>query len=178
MKELHPGGLRMTKELLYEAHLFPCRILDMGCGSGHSIAYLHQLGYDAWGIDKEPADQSDPRICRGDFLHTSFPDAAFDAVISECAFFISGDVTGAICEARRLLKDHGILLLADVCMDEEAIYFNRLKQSGFQVLFFKDITQEWKEYYVSCIWDGTAERLYPHFKKGVYHYYLTVCERM
>ena len=31
--------------------LKPCRAVDLGCGRGHTVMYLHSRGFDAWGID-------------------------------------------------------------------------------------------------------------------------------
>ena len=52
------------------------------------------------------------------FLQTGFSAGSFDAVLSECSFYVSGDVHGALREAYRLLKSGGLLLLSDVFTED------------------------------------------------------------
>ena len=109
---------------------------------------LRELGFAAEGIDLAPRS---PAVREGSLLCTEYSDGSFDAVISQCAFFVSGNVPGALCESYRLLKPGGLLLLSDVC-------FTPLRQqaeaAGFRVLWEEDITPVWKEYYIEAIWRG------------------------
>ena len=191
MTERHPGGISMTRHLIdisgipfpdstgSEAGSSPFRVLDMGAGDGHTVRLLRNLGFDAEGIDLSPGpDTSDLPIRTGDFLHCPFPDETFDAICSECAFFVSKDARLALKEASRLLKKNGLLLLADVSFTDSADYIHTLEDAGFSVLKLEDITPLWKEYYISCIWDGTVDQLCGCFPKGKCSYYLTICERM
>ena len=89
----------------------------------------------------------------GDFLCAPYPDGSFDAVIGECSFFVSGDQRGALSEARRLLRDGGLLLLADVFFDPPG---PMLKSAGFEVLATEDQTAAWREYYLEALWRGDA----------------------
>jgi SAM-dependent methyltransferase len=41
--------------ILGELDLRPCRVLDLGCGSGKSLVWLAQRGFECWGIDLSPA---------------------------------------------------------------------------------------------------------------------------
>lgn len=178
MADWHPGGLDMTKRLLALTPLPPCRIIDLGAGAGTSVNYLNALGFDACGIDlaKPPGAVSD-RIYKGNFLHTAFENESFDAVISECAFFISGCPEEALFEANRILRKNGRLLLADVCFTDYEAHVSTLTRAGFSVLAAEDITSVWKEYYLSCIWNGTDKELCSCSIKKPCRYYLTVCER-
>lgn len=148
----HPGGnahtLRMTELAGLEKGT---RILDLGAGGGETVRYLRSLGYDALGIDIAPRSEG---IIRADLLCTGFEDACFDAVISQCAFYLSGDVDGAFKESFRLLKDGGVLMFSDVCFSppEEAA-----EKAGFAVEYSEDMTAAWREYYIEAIWNGTAE---------------------
>lgn len=38
-------------ELVEDGVVKPCRAVDLGCGRGHTVRYLHSMGFDAWGID-------------------------------------------------------------------------------------------------------------------------------
>ena len=110
----HPGD---TAHLIALAGLRPgAKVLDLGAGDGDGVRLLRLLGYDARGVDRKAA----PDVEAGDLLRTGFADASFDAVMSECAFFVSGDVPGALRESARLLKQGGTLLLADVFFEDPA----------------------------------------------------------
>ena len=187
MKDLHPGGIPMTHRLLAMAGLTrpgdtadrALRILDMGAGNGQTIRLLRDMGFAAEGIDKSPGVAvGDLPVHKGDFFHCPFADEAFDIICSECAFYISGDARTALKGAARLLKKHGRLLLADVSFVSSESHIQRLQEAGFSVLALEDITPLWKEYYISRIWEGTADQLCGCLPKGKCSYYLTVCERM
>ena len=78
-------------------------------------------------------------------LHTVFPDAGFDAVLSQCAFFASGDQPGALREARRLLKPGGKLLLSDLFFEDPVA-----------LLRAEELTPLWRAYYFDALWRGDA----------------------
>lgn len=186
MEPLHPGGQSMTRRIFKlagllpencpgEKQLRPLRILDMGAGDGQAVRMLRELGHEAEGIDL----LGGPGIRQGDFLHCPFASESFDVVLSECAFYVSGDPDGAIREASRLLvKKNGLLLLADVCFLELSGHKKQLEKHGFSVRYAEDLTALWKEYYIDCIWNGTAETFCPGVPKQKCHYYLTISERM
>lgn len=177
----HPGGKRHTDFLFSAAALSPCRILDMGAGDGDTVSYLRILGYDALGVDLNPsADRSDTdaEIIEADFLACPFPDGSFDALISECAFFVSGDYPAALREARRLLKPGGKLLLADVCFLGKEELLALLYKEGFLVTAIKDASSDWKEYYLRSIWQGEDLQTSCNLPEGKCEYFLTVSERM
>lgn len=191
MTALHPGGLSMTRHLLEmsgslscdsaagRANTLPFRILDMGAGDGQTVRLLQDMGFAAEGIDRHPGTAAkELPVHKGDFLHCPFEDGFFDAICSECAFYISGDARMALKEAARLLKTHGRLLLADVSFLSHESHIRWLEEAGFSVLALEDITPQWKDYYISCIWDGSVDQLCGCFSKGKCSYYLTICERM
>lgn len=169
----HPGGVETTARLISMAELAPCRILDMGAGDGAAVRWLTALGFEAEGIDLAPGEG----VRRGNFLSSPWPDGAFDAVISECAFYISGDAEGAAREAARLLRPGGRLLLSDISFDGAESHRAILAGAGLRVLRCEDISGEWKRYYIECIWRGTADALPDGQSRGSPKYYLTVCER-
>lgn len=139
----HPGGEEHTKRLLEHAALPKgARILDMGAGSGEAVRLMKAAGYDAVGIDLAPRSEI---VLHGDCLRTGFPDRSFDAVLSQCAFFLSGDQDAAIREAKRLLKPGGSLMLSDVFFEEPML-------PGFCVAVCEDMTPQWREYYLEALW--------------------------
>ena len=103
----HPGAEAHTRHMLALAGLPKgARVLDMGAGAGEALTLLREYGFDARGIDLEPRSDD---VERADFLRAPFPDGSFDAVLSQCAFFVSGDPRAALREAYRLLVKSGAM---------------------------------------------------------------------
>ena len=165
----HPGGEEHTRHLLELAKLPPsARVIDLGAGDGGSLRLLHELGYAAVGIDLEPRDGT---VQRGDLLHTAYPDGSFDAVLSQCAFTLSGDVPGAFRESFRLLKPGGTLLFSDICMSDPE---ETAREAGFLTEFREDLTEAWREYYLEALWNGTAEYC---AGRGKCRYVMLICRK-
>ena len=144
----HPGGDGHTRRLLELAALPEgARILDMGAGGGEAVRLMRETGFRAVGMDLEPRSEL---VAEGDFLHTGFADASFDGVLSQCAFFISGDPAGAVREAHRLLKPGGVLMLSDVFFEGPAL-------PGFRIRQEEDLTALWREYYLEALWRDDAD---------------------
>jgi SAM-dependent methyltransferase len=143
----HPGGQAHTRRMLELAALERgARILDMGAGAGETLRLLRALGFDAVGVDLSPRAQE---VLQGDFLAAPFPDGSFDAVLSQCAFFVSGDVPGALREAHRVLRPGGTLMLSDVFFEAPAPV---AEAAGFELLQLEDMTGTWQEYYLEALW--------------------------
>ena len=166
----HPGGEAHTLRMLELAELpRSARVLDMGAGAGEALRLLRALGFDAAGVDLAPRGEG---VEQGDFLHLSCPDGTFDAVLSQCAFFVSGNLPGALREARRILKPGGKLLLSDVFFDAP---LPLLEREVFPVLHSEDLTVQWREYYLEALWrDETTCCALPKGKCG---YWLLIAER-
>ena len=144
----HPGD---TSRLIELADLQPgARVLDLGAGDGDGVRLLRSLGYDAAGIDRIAAKD----VEQGDLLYTTFASNSFDAVMSECTFFLTSDVPSAMRESARILKIGGKLLLADIFFEDPEPL---LEAAGFRLIHKEDWTKAWREYYLRSIWEGTAE---------------------
>ena len=145
----HPGGEAHTRYLI-ELSCLPSgsRWLDFGAGDGGAVRILRSLGFEAFGLDLSPRGQD---VAEGDFLHTGFDRSSFDGILSQCAIFLSGNLSGAFQEASRLLRKGGKLVFSDVCFDVPQM-IQKLTDAGFSVLHSEDLTDQWKEYYLEALW--------------------------
>ena len=168
----HPGGEKHSRYLIELSFLeTPAKWLDMGAGDGSAVAILRSLGFEARGIDLAPRSEI---VERGDYLHAPYEDGVFDGIISECSFYVSGDVPGALREAARLLRRGGKLVFSDVTENVVQL-LNQCRQAGFAVRHLEDLTEQWREYYLEALW--TQEDVcIPRGKK--FSYVLFVCERV
>ena len=168
----HPGGEKHSRYLIELAFLeVPSKWLDMGAGDGETVRLLRSLGYGAEGIDLEPRGRD---VVRGDYLHAPWQGGFFDGILSQCSFYVSGDVPGALGEAARLLRKGGKLVFSDV-MENVVTLLNQCRQAGFAVRHLEDLTEQWKEYYLEALWTQDNVCL-PQGKK--FSYVLFVCEKV
>ncbi len=155
----HPGGQKNTEYMIKIAGIPQgARILDMGAGAGETVRWLRKQGYSAKGIDLEPQD---PVVEKGDFLNSGLEKESFDAIISQCAFFISGNTERALQEAYRLLKPGGFLMLSDLFSQKASLL---LEGAGFETVYEEDLTAMWKEYYIEALWREDVVCSFPHIK--------------
>ena len=168
----HPGGEQHSRYLIELSFLeTPAKWLDMGAGDGSAVAILRSLGFEARGIDLEPRSEI---VEQGDYLQAPYEDGSFDGILSECSFYVSGDVPGALCEAGRLLRKGGKLVFSDVTENVVQL-LNQCRQAGFAVRHLEDLTEKWREYYLEALW--TQEDVcIPRGKK--FSYVLFICERV
>ena len=168
----HPGGEKHSRYLIELSFLeAPCKWLDMGAGDGSTVRLLRGLGYAAEGIDRNPRGKD---VVRGDFLETPWQDGFFDGIISQCSFYVSGDVPGALQEAGRLLGKGGKLVFSDVTENVVEL-LNQCRSAGFAVRHLEDLTDDWKEYYLEALWKEDNVCLMPGKK---FSYVLFVCEKV
>ena len=168
----HPGGDAHTRYLIELSFLPPgSRWLDMGAGDGQALAILEEEGFSAVGIDLSPRS---PRVETGNFFHTPYESGSFDAALSQCSFYVSGNVPLALTEAARLLRKGGKLVFSDVTEDV-VVLLNQVRAAGFAVRHLEDLTPQWKQYYLEALW---REEVSCPPVKGKISYVLFVCERM
>jgi len=106
---------------VFEEYLRPdSKMLEGGCGMGNYVAYYAARGYDVTGLDFAQRAlttlhirQPNLKLVGGDVSNMPFPDKAFDLYYSGgvVEHFESG-ATESLREARRVLKDDGILLIS------------------------------------------------------------------
>jgi ubiquinone/menaquinone biosynthesis C-methylase UbiE len=168
----HPGGEQHSRYLIELSFLEKgTKWLDMGAGDGSTVRLLRSLGYAAEGIDLEPRGKD---VQQGNYLEAPWQGGSFDGIISQCSFYVSGDVPGALKEAARLLHKGGRLVFSDVTENVVEL-LTCCRKAGFAVRHLEDLTDQWKEYYLEALWKEDDVCL-PQGKK--FSYVLFVCERM
>jgi SAM-dependent methyltransferase len=115
----HPGGFLLTKQLLARLPITSkINILDAGCGTGKTAAYLAKeyrcsvTGLDLNQMMLEKAKKRMERegvsiaLVHGNIEHLPFPDASFDFVLTESVISFA-DISQTLQEMHRVLKPGG-----------------------------------------------------------------------
>ncbi|KLK99161.1 SAM-dependent methyltransferase [Bacillus pumilus] len=110
----HPGGIELTKTMIEHIKLPPhARILDAGCGTGQTAAYLGNIGYQVEAIDTHPLmiekanlrfkrEELPTRALEASIEQLPFPDQAFSLLISESVLSFT-KLPVALAEIKRVL---------------------------------------------------------------------------
>jgi SAM-dependent methyltransferase len=93
-------------------------ILDFGCGSGHDVYELRDIGYQAFGVDlhdflqlRSPDDRQWFRLSRDPCIYRlPYPDNHFDVIYSNQVLEHVVYYEPALQEMRRVLKPNGICI--------------------------------------------------------------------
>lgn len=172
----HPGGTALTRRLLeLAAAKPPARILDLGAGTGESVDFLRQQGFEADGIDRT-AFLPRGKVMAGDMRALSFPDASYDLCMAECSISVCGDGPAALREIFRVLGPGGSLLLSDVFFKkEEAPYLSMPEpltlgcweresiRAGFIIRAVRDESPLWREFFIQSLWNDNADGAFCEF---------------
>ncbi|MFA1820193.1 class I SAM-dependent methyltransferase [Virgibacillus oceani] len=142
----HPGGLKLTKELLAHEKLdVSTSVLDAGCGTGQTAAYIakeygcHVTALDNNEIMVEKAndrfltEKLQIKAVEGSVEDLPFAEASFDIVLSESVMLFT-DVARSIPEFKRVLKPNGKLLAIEMVMEKEM----NDKELGVLKAFYED----------------------------------------
>lgn len=126
----HPGGLQLTKEILSREKINEkTNILDVGCGTGQTSAYVAEkyqckiTGLDNNKIMLEKAkkrfqSRNLPIKTRlGSVESLPFGEKSFDMILSESVATFT-DVSKTLSEYRRVLKPNGILVAIEMVLEE------------------------------------------------------------
>lgn len=115
----HPGGLQLTKKILEKENITSTSwILDAGCGTGQTAAYLYnEYKADIYGLEINPimikkakhrfTEQQLPiHLVQGSIEDIPFEDNTFDFILSESVLAFV-DKEKALSEFYRVLKKGG-----------------------------------------------------------------------
>ncbi len=127
----HPGGLHLTKQILQNENIsLNTTILDAGCGTGQTSAFLAmEYNCQVTAIDHHPVmvEKAKQRFAReklsisvtqGSIEDIPFPDQSFDIVVAESVTAFT-NIQKTLHEYYRVLKPHGILIDIDMTAEEQ-----------------------------------------------------------
>lgn len=118
------NAIRWAMPLYYErkndylGKVTPGRLLEVGCGDGRQLAWMHALGWKVEGQEVDPKAAEYARNTYGLTVHLgaleelAFPDATFDAIIMNHVIEHVYDPIALLMECYRILKANGILVAA------------------------------------------------------------------
>ena len=126
----HPGGLQLTKKILSREKINEKTIiLDVGCGTGQTSAYMAEkyngiitcLDHNEMMLEKAKKrfeSKNLPIEARlGSVENLPFGEESFDLVLSESVAAFT-DVSQTLAELRRVLKPNGVLLAIEMVLEE------------------------------------------------------------
>lgn len=126
----HPGGLQLTKELLSREKIDETKsILDAGCGTGQTSAYVaeqYQCNVTSLDCNKIMLDKARQRfsslhlpieVKQGSTENLPFDEGLFDIILSESVISFT-DVSLTIPEFKRVLKPNGVLLAIEMVLEK------------------------------------------------------------
>jgi ubiquinone/menaquinone biosynthesis C-methylase UbiE len=126
----HPGGLQLTKELLSREKIDETKsILDAGCGTGQTSAYIaeqYRCHVTSLDCNKMMLDKAKQRflslhlpieVKHGNTENLPFDDSEFDMILSESVISFT-DVSLTIPEFKRVLKPNGVLLAIEMVLEK------------------------------------------------------------
>ena len=126
----HPGGIDLTKEILKNENIHRfSRILDVGCGTGQTAAYLATTyGAKVTGMDINPlmldkaidrmrSNRLPVRVFQGSVEEIPFPNHSYDMVICESVLSFV-DKPKALSEIYRVLGDGGRFIAIELTVNK------------------------------------------------------------
>ncbi|OKL37781.1 class I SAM-dependent methyltransferase [Domibacillus mangrovi] len=126
----HPGGFPLTQRLLQDEIITPCSsVLDIGCGTGQTAAFLNQkYGCHVTAVDNHPImlekarerfknQESTVQVIEGDAQKLPFKDHCFDFILAESVITFTA-ISKTLNELFRLLKRDGCMIIIEMTAEK------------------------------------------------------------
>jgi arsenite methyltransferase len=179
-----PGGLALTQIMLDFCRLEAgSRVLEVGCGSGHSLKFIAgHYPFQVVGLDRSASALpgslnlfKEASLVRANAESLPFPDRIFQALLCECVLSLIDSPELALREFQRTLQRGAYLCLSDVYnrspgptqADPAGASFKAaltypelsslLTQSGFRIRLWEDHTEDLKQFIFQAIFNGRRD---------------------
>ncbi|MGZ6523450.1 MAG: class I SAM-dependent methyltransferase [Bacteroidia bacterium] len=153
----HPGGILLTKEILSGENISNrSYVLDAGCGTGQTAAYLyHQYQANVLGIEINPImlkkakkrfqnQQLPIKLIEGSVENIPLPNHTFDFIISESVLAFV-DKPKALREFFRLLKKGGRLIANEMTINTKLSQKEEDEIKKFYALDSLLVEENWRK---------------------------------
>jgi len=153
----HPGGFNLSKEMLANEHIRSgSKILDAGCGTGQTAAYLfREYQADVTGLDIHPimiekarnrflSEQLPVRLVAGSVEKLPFEDNTFDFVLSESVLAFVHKPS-SLAEIYRVLKKGGRFIANEMTVDRKLTEEEQSEIKNFYQIDILLAEQDWKK---------------------------------
>ncbi len=153
----HPGGFALTKELTKSESLSPQhKVLEVGCGTGQSAAYLAQTyGCQVTAIEPHPLmlqkaaqrfrkERLPIQLIQGSSEKLPFPGESFDFLLAESVTIFT-NIVPSLKEYARVLRPGGVVLDIDMTA---GLALTKAQQEEFKELYsipYVPTEREWKK---------------------------------
>lgn len=152
----HPGGLNLTKEMLMNEKIDQTSaILDVGCGTGQTAAFLAlQYGADITGMDinsimvekaknRMAAHKVPVKIIQGSIEDIPLQDGSFDFILSESVISFVNKPK-ALSEIHRVLRDGGRFIANELTINRKPAPKDEEEIKAFYGFDSLPLESDWK----------------------------------
>ena len=152
----HPGGFSLTQSILENETIQPYEsVLDIGCGTGQTAAFLAQrFQCQVTAVDNHPIMLKKARerfesidspilVIEGDAQNLKLTDNSFDLIIAESVISFT-TISKTLNELSRVLKSGGRLILIEMTAEQSLSEEIRKKASSLYGINEILNEQEWK----------------------------------
>lgn len=152
---LLPNYYKIYQPLLLEG-VEPCKLLDIGCGTGIFLKMAYKKGFDIYGIDftegmikiaksKFDTMNVDNPLVMSSITNLPFEDETFDLVVSSCMLSLIEDIDGAIIEIIRVCKTGGEIRLLEIGEPKKETILTKMNKRVLS--FLGNVTRDYVIYF-------------------------------